>query len=61
MGFIYQLITCPTMSGDYDQTDQVSHGCFLRHCSNICHGPELVVFTLYIGGSHINYKLDAYR
>ena len=34
------------MSGDYDQTDQVSHGCFLRHCSNICHGPELVVFTL---------------
>ena len=21
------------MSGDYDQTDQVSHGCFLRHCS----------------------------
>ena len=22
------------MSGDYDHTDQVSHGCFLRHCSN---------------------------
>ena len=25
MGLIYQLITGPTMSGDYDQTVQVSH------------------------------------
>ena len=35
MGLMYQLITCPTMSGDYDQADQVSHCCFLRHSSNL--------------------------
>ena len=33
MGLIYQRITCPTTSGDYNQTNQVSHGCFLRHSS----------------------------
>ena len=28
------------MSGDYDQTDPVSHGCFQRHCSKGQHLPR---------------------
>ena len=35
------------MSGDYDQTDKVSHGCFLRHCSKGQHLPWTRISGVY--------------
>ena len=58
-GFIYQLITCPTMSGDYDQTDQVSHGCFLRHCSKGQHLPWARISGVYPIGRRPQFRLLA--
>ena len=38
------------MSGDNDQTDQVSHGCFLRHCSKGNHLPWARISGVYPTG-----------
>ena len=35
------------MSGDYDQTDQFSHGCFLWHCSKGQHLPWARISGVY--------------